>query len=303
MKIILTGGTGFIGAPLRERLLKEGHDIILLTRNPSHPGSHPSGNLKTLLWDGKNPGPWSAEIGGTDAIINLAGEPIAAKRWSDAQKKRIRESRLDATKAVVSAIQKAAKKPHLLINASAVGYYGNVSEGEVAEDAPRGTGFLAETCTRWEETARSAEPLGLRVIRLRIGVVLEKDGGALQKMLPPFRFFLGGPLGNGRQWFPWVHREDVIGVILFALKTPNLSGPVNLNAPQPVTMKEFCTTLGQVLHRPSWAPVPATALRLLLGEMSDLLLSGQKAVPKKLLEAGFVFKHPNLEEALKSLFY
>lgn len=302
MKIILTGGTGFIGAPLRERLLEEGHDVILLTRNPSHAGSQPSGKLKTVFWDGKNPGPWADKINGADAVINLAGEPIAAKRWSDAQKKRIQESRLDATRAVVSAIQKAAKKPHLLINASAVGYYGNVPEGEVTEDHPRGTDFLSETCSRWEEAARTAEPLGVRVVRLRIGIVLEKNGGALKKMLPPFRFFMGGPLGSGRQWFPWIHREDVIGVILFALKNQNLSGPVNLTAPQSVTMKEFCTTLGQVMHRPSWAPVPAIVLKLLLGEMADLLLSGQKAVPKKLLEAGYSFQHPNLEEALKSLF-
>jgi len=196
----------------------------------------------------------------------------------------------------------AAAKPKVFISSSAVGYYGNVDEGEVLESHPKGRGFLADTCERWENEARKAEALGIRTVLLRIGIVLEKGGGALGKMLPPFRLFAGGPIGSGKQWFPWIHRADVVDIILFAIKTEALKGPVNMTAPTPLRMKEFSAGLGDAIHRPSWAPVPAFALKTLLGEMADMLLEGQKAVPKKLIGAGYRFRYPELGRALKSIF-
>jgi uncharacterized protein (TIGR01777 family) len=248
------------------------------------------------------PGPWVEKLEGADAVINLAGESIAAKRWTAAQKELIVNSRLDATKVLVDAIGRVSAKPSVLVNASAVGYYGNVESGDVTEDHAKGTGFLADTCVRWEAEANRAKTLGGRVVIIRIGIVLEKGGGALSKMIPPFQMFLGGPLGSGRQWFPWVHREDVIGAILFALQNPNLSGPVNAVSPNPVTMKEFCKALGRAMHRPSSAPVPAFMVKLLLGEMSEMLLTGQRAVPKKLQDAGYRFRYPELDNALAAIF-
>lgn len=299
MKIILTGGTGFIGTPLRQRLLEKGYEVLLLTRNPASIPSQKG--LTVAAWDGKTVRDESVRLQGVDAVINLAGEPIATKRWTQKQKEKILSSRIDATRAIVFAMAKSAKRPSVLINASAVGFYGNVPEGDVTDDHPRGTDFLAETCSRWEEEARAAEPLGVRVVRLRIGIVLAEEGGALRKMLLPFKLFAGGPPGSGRQWFPWIHRDDVIGAILFALDHPNLSGPVNLTTPAPVTMKEFCKSLGKAIRRPSWAPVPAFVLKAILGEMAEVVLSGQRAIPKKLMEGGYKFRYPALGEALASL--
>ena len=295
--MILSGGTGFIGTPLRRRLLEKGHQVTLLTRNPSSVKTE-GDRLKAALWDGKNSGAWTAEVDGAGAIINLAGEPIVAKRWSKKQKERILTSRLDATRAIVSAVAKATQKPKVLVNASAVGFYGDAPEGEVTESSPAGNDFLAGICKRWEEEAQRAQAHGVRVVRLRTGIVLEKGGGALQKMLLPFKLFVGGPLGSGRQWLPWVHREDVIGAILFVLENQSVSGAINMTAPTPVTMKQFCTTLGTVMDRPSWAPVPSFVLKIVLGEMSEVVLTGQKAIPKKLREAGYPFLFPKLEEAL-----
>ena len=206
------------------------------------------------------------------------------------------------TGAIVSAIGQARKKPSVLVSASAVGYYGHVEYGDVAETHSKGNDFLAAVCERWEQEARRAEAYGVRVITPRFGVVLEKEGGALKRLLLPFKLFLGGPLGSGKQWFPWVHRDDVIEIISFVLQNPKVSGPVNVTAPEPVTMKEFCTALGKALHRPSWAPVPAFVLRTILGEMSLVVLTGQRAIPKKLLEAGYTFKYPQLTGALSAIF-
>jgi uncharacterized protein (TIGR01777 family) len=201
----------------------------------------------------------------------------------------------------VAAIHRAGSRPSVLINASAVGYYGDVSDREVTEAHPRGPGFLAEVCEQWEKEAQAAESLGVRVVCLRTGVVLEKDGGALPRMLLPFRMFVGGPVGSGRQWFPWIHREDVVGIILFALTHPDLAGPINVMAPDAVTMTEFCRALGRAMRRPSWLPVPSVALKLIFGEMSEILLTGQRAAPKKLLEAGYHFHHPKLDECLSAV--
>lgn len=300
MKIVLTGGTGFIGKSLLQALMEAGHQVILLTRNPQHGGAYGGKSVEAVYWDGRSLGEWASKINGADAVINLAGENIVARRWSAQQKKNIQESRISATQAIVEAIGKSMQKPSLLINASVVGYYGHVEAGEVDELYPSGKGFVAETCVRWEEAARSVERLGVRLILLRIGVVLEK-GGALKKMLPPFQMFLGGSVGSGLQWFPWIHRDDVIGIILFLLSNSAVRGPVNAVSPEPVTMKEFCSVLGKVLRRPSWLPVPSLALRLLLGEMSDLLFHGQRAVPQKMLSSGYSFRYPKLESALRAI--
>lgn len=298
MKILLAGATGFIGKPLTNELLKAGHDLILLSRNPSKVISRPS--LTLLPWDGETAGSWTKSADGVDAVINLAGEGIADKRWSAARKKALMESRTKSAQAIVNFIRNAKKRPSILVNASAVGFYGNVPEGTVTENSPRGTGFLAETCDLWEKAAQEAEMLGVRTVLIRIGIVLEKGGGALSKMVFPFQIGAGGPLGSGKQWFPWVHRDDIIGAILFALNTSALSGPVNLVSPNPVTMNDFCKALGKVLHRPSWAPVPGFVLKIMLGEMADMLLGGQQAVPQKLTAAGYSFKYTDAETALRA---
>lgn len=252
-------------------------------------------------WDAEKDGPWSQSIDGAQAVINLTGEPIAAKPWTPHQKRLLLTSRINSTKAIVQAIAKAKIKPAVLINASAVGFYGNVPEGDVTEMNHAGEGFLADVCSAWEKEALKAADYGVRVVLLRIGIVMEMGGGALAKMLPPFKMFAGGPLGSGKQWFPWIHRDDIVGAILFALKNPAISGPINLTAPTPVRMNEFCSELGRAMGRPSWAPVPGFALKLLLGEMSEMLLNGQKVIPQKLLQAGYKFKYPDLRESLRTI--
>jgi hypothetical protein len=254
-----------------------------------------------LLWDGVRSGAWAGEIEDADAVINLAGEPIAAKRWSPARKQKILRSRIDPTRALVEAIHAARKKPGVLINASAVGYYGDVPDGAVSEDHPGGSGFLADTCERWEREALIAREAGVRVALMRIGIVLGEGGGALSKMLLPFRFLVGGPLGTGSQWFPWIHSDDVVGAFVHVLLTPDLDGPINTTAPEPVTMKQFCFALGNVLRRPSWVSFPAPLLRTIMGEMAVMVLSGQKAVPQKLLASGYNFRHSNVLGALEAV--
>lgn len=295
---MVAGGTGFIGGALVSSLREKGHELVLLSRSGKKSGD-PS--IRFLTWDGKTQESWADEMNAVDAVINLAGEPIAGKCWSPSQKDKILKSRVLATRALVEAISRSNRKPKVLINSSAVGYYGNVPQGEVTETHSRGVGFLAETCDAWEREARRAEALGVRTVLLRTGIVLERGGGALSKILPPFKYFAGGPLGSGKQWFPWVHRDDVVGSMLFALENEPLSGPVNAVAPNPVSMGDFCRELGKVLNRPSWLPVPAFALKLLLGEMSEMLLGGQRAVPEKLLEHHFTFKFLSLNEALRDI--
>jgi len=302
MKIILAGASGFIGKFLLEHLEKEGHQLFLLTRNQKISTILISPNVKRLTWDGINLDAWKNELEDADALINLSGENIAEKRWTKERKKAIRDSRVQSTHALVSAIRSINNPSLTFINASAVGYYGNIPEGEVDEKFPAGNDFLAETCYYWEEEALEANKAGVRVILLRIGVVLEKGGGAIDKMLPPFEAFLGGPLGSGNQWFPWIHRNDIANIISFCLKTEIISGPVNAVSPNPLTMKEFSKAFGNAIHRPSWAPVPSFVLRLVLGEMAGMILSGQKVVPKKLLNAGFQFRYPTIENALSAIF-
>ncbi|HZD40657.1 MAG TPA: TIGR01777 family oxidoreductase, partial [Terriglobales bacterium] len=296
--LVITGATGFIGSPLCSRLLEQGHTLTLLTR--SAPRSAAAQNKRWLHWTPGASGVWEKSIDGADGIINLAGEPLAASRWTPQQKQKIRMSRIEATNALVDAAAKAEQRPRFLINASAVGYYGPRGDELITEGAAAGTDFLAETTRDWENEAMKAKSLGVRVVCLRSGMVLGSHGGALAKMVPPFKLFIGGPLGSGKQWISWIHMEDEVGLILHLAGHAEASGPVNATAPNPVTMKEFCRTLGQVLGRPCWAPVPALALRLLLGEMAEMVLTGQKVIPAAAEKWGYQFRYPYLEGALQA---
>lgn len=298
MKLVITGATGFIGSALCSRLLQRGHQLTLLTRRAPPEASTPAKTWRH--WMPGTSGEWEASLDGADGVINLAGEPIAARRWTESQKQRIHLSRTEATRSIVEAFAKAKRKPAFLLNGSAVGYYGPHGDEIVAEETPAGSDFLSSVCRAWEEEAQKAEPMGIRVVRLRTGIVLGPHGGALAKMLLPFKFFFGGPLGSGAQWMSWIHLEDELGLILHLIETPQAAGAVNATAPNPVTMKEFCQTLGKVMHRPSWAPVPGFALRLMLGEMADMLLTGQRVVPAAAQKLGYQFRYSNLADALKA---
>ncbi len=298
MKAVIAGGTGFVGTYLAQALVQSGYQVVLLSRGSKKVDLAYTAQVETVRWDGRSLGAWVSCLEGADAVINLCGEGIADKRWSCEQKEKLRASRLDSTRVIVQAIEKCALKPKVLVNASAVGFYGSVSEGEVDESHHRGHGFLADLCVEWEEAALQAMRHGVRVVLPRIGIVLEEKKGALAKMIPPFQWGIGGPLGSGKQWFPWVHIEDLVAMILFSLQRADVEGPFNACAPNPVRMKDFCVSLGKVLDRPSWAPVPGFVLRILLGEMASMLLGGQRAVPKKILKCGFHFRYPVLESSL-----
>ncbi len=298
MKIVIAGGTGFVGKLLRNKLLSSGHEVTVLTRSQ---GAATTAREKFVAWDGKTLGDWAACLDGADAVINLAGENIATVRWTAARKRVIVSSRVDATRAIVSAIQSARKKPAVLINASAVGYYGDVPDGFLTDASSRGKGFLAETCEQWEAEAGKAAHFGTRVVLARLGPVLGEKGGMLSRMVLPFRYFLGALPGTGRQWIPWIHHEDVTGVFLFILENVDFSGPVNVTSPGPVTMKVFCEMLAKILRRPCGFPIPGFLLKLFLGEMSSMLLFSQKAFPVKLIRTGYRFQYPMLPEALGSL--
>lgn len=298
MRLVITGASGFIGTALCSRLLKNGHRLTLLTHSAPRDGS--TEMKRWHHWTPGTPGDWESTLEGAEGVINLAGEPIAAKRWTPYQKRKIRTSRIDATNSLVTAIGKAKQKPAFLLNASAVGYYGPRGDEIITEDTEPGNDFLSSLCRDWEEEAKKAEPLGLRVIRLRTGIVLGKGGGALPKMSLPFKFFAGGPLGSGEQWMPWIHLDDEVGLILYLIENSAASGPFNATAPNPEKMKEFCRILGKVMRRPSWLRAPEFALRFALGEMAEMLLTGQRAVPAAAQRLGYEFKYPNLTEALQA---
>ncbi len=296
----MAGGSGFVGRALVAALAARGDSVLLLTRGGA--GSGADRRVRTLAWDGKSTGDWVRELDGADAAVNLCGENVAAGRWTPTRKIQLIKSRVDSTRALVAAISQAARRPKALINASAVGYYGTSPEGECVEGAPQGRDFLAALCGQWEREALAAEPLGVRVVTARLGVVLGDGGGALAKMSLPFKLFAGGPLGSGRQPVPWIHRDDAVGALLFALERDALTGPVNVVAPQALDNRAFSAALGRALGRPSWLPAPAFALKAALGEMSSMVLGGQRAAPKKLQAAGFSFKYPDADAALAALF-
>lgn len=301
MKVVVSGATGFIGVPLCQALREAGHEVVALTRGAASARERLGPDASLAEWDARSRGPWEQALAGAGGVINLAGEPVAAKAWTPAQKAKLRGSRVDATRALVAGMEAASPRPNVLVNASGTGYYGPHGDETLTEESPPGHDFLAGITREWEEAARQAETLGVRVVCLRLGVVLGEGGGALAKMVPPFRLFAGGPLGSGRQWLPWVHRDDVIGLALWALGNDAVAGPVNATAPQPVTMNEFARTLGKVLGRPSWARVPPIALRSLMGEMADVVLNGQRALPTVAEKLGYRFRYAELEPALRSI--
>ncbi len=301
MKIVLAGGSGFIGSKLIKILLDENNQVVLLSRKADTVGFKCSDLLQIVKWDGKNSGPWMEHINSSDAVINLSGENVSSKRWTEKRKVKLIQSRLEPTRAIIDSISLASVKPKILINASAAGYYGNDSNEDVSESHPKGSGYLADLCEQWEAEAMVAEKFGIRVVLLRIGIVLEKSGGALKKMSLPFKFFLGGPLGSGEQWFPWIHRDDVIRIIKFTLDHNSIKGAVNVASPFPVTMKKFASLLGKTMKRPSAISVPSFVLKIMLGEMSEMLLGGIKIIPKKLIDSGFQFQYPELNKALESI--
>jgi len=301
MKVVITGATGFIGSALCKELHKD-YQVIALSRDASRAAKSIGDWAKAVEWDGRTTGSWLGAANGALAIINLAGENIASGRWTESKKAGILHSRTDSTRAVIEAIKQMDKKPAVVIQASAIGYYGPRRDEQLDENSTPGKGFLANVCQRTESFAKQIEALGVRCVIIRTGVVLGRDGGAFEKLAKPFRFFLGGHLGSGRQWFSWIHLDDEVAAIKFLIENEDLKGAFNLTAPEPVTMKEFCKILGKVMHRPCWLNVPAFAARLALGEMAEeMLLSGQKVLPKRLLNTDFNFKYTNVKSALKDI--
>ena len=298
MKIVVTGGSGFIGRPLVDELARLGHEVVVLSRKADR---DPRTSVRFVEWDARCAGPWQAELLSADAVVNLAGEPIAEGRWTEARKQVLVESRIVATKLVVTALTARSRALPVLISASGIGFYGASDDRLLNERSPLGQGFLADLSSAWEGEALRAGESGTRVVLLRPGMVLEQDGGALPKMMLPFRVFAGGPIMPGTQWVSWIHRADLIGLIKWALTTPSVSGPVNAVAPESVTMKAFCDIVGKVLHRPSWFPIPGLALRLALGELGTLMTTGQRVDPAKALASGYVFRYPTLEPALRAI--
>lgn len=297
MKIVISGGTGFIGRALVGLLRHEGHDVFILTRRAAR---HIPG-VTVVRWDGSTRGSWERIVNGADALINLAGESIADRRWTRTRKQAIVDSRVGTTRLLVEACTTLSNAPRILINASAIGYYGSRGDELLSEPSEAGSGFLAELCREWEQAALEAESLGMRVIRLRTGMVLDRDGGALPRMMLPFRLFLGGPVAPGTQWVSWIHLDDVIRLIDWAIHTPSVTGAVNAVAPGAVQMHTFAAALGQALGRPSWLPIPTPALRLALGELSTLLTSGQRVQPAAALAHGFSFRYTSLLPALSNI--
>lgn len=297
--VLVSGATGFIGKALCTTLKERGLAFTAFSRRPDRAKSLLPGVKEAYRWRPKlEPAPLAA-IQGAQAVVHLAGESVAG-RWNKDKKRAIRESRVVGTRNLVEAIGEAKSKPGVLVCASAVGYYGNRGEEELTEEAGPGNDFLAEVCQAWEAEALRAEEHGVRVVMPRIGMVLGRGGGALRPMLIPFKMGLGGPVGSGKQWMPWVHIDDVIGIILHAIEFANVKGPVNATAPTPVGNRDFTKTLAQVLKRPAFLPAPAFGLRILFGEFADLLLTSQRILPKRIQETGYKFRHPTLEEALRA---
>jgi uncharacterized protein (TIGR01777 family) len=302
MRVTLTGATGLIGPSLVASLRERDAQVTVLTRNPERAKAR-LGDVEAVRWElSSEPAPASA-LAGRDAIVHLAGEPVA-QRWSANVKQAIRESRRLGTRNLVEGIrgiaQEPGQRPGTLVSSSATGYYGPHGDEPLDEDAAPGSDFLAEVCVEWEDAAAAARELGLRVVQVRTGVVLDSDGGALSKMLPPFRLGVGGPVAGGRQYISWIHAEDLVGMMLAAIEDERWSGPVNATAPEPATNRDFSKVLGRVLGRPALLPVPGAALRVLYGDMAEIVTSGARVLPAKPLVLGYKFSHPQLEEALRS---
>lgn len=301
MRVIVTGGSGLIGRALVDALRADGHQPVLVSRSPDRLTDLPAG-VETARWDAADAERFAEIAAAADAVVHLAGESIASGRWTAERKRRIRDSRVRSTAAVAKALGGMESPPGVLLQGSAVGFYGPRGDEEVDESDALGTDFLAEVCGAWEAASAAVEERGVRRAILRTGVVLDRDGGALPRMALPFKLFAGGPVGGGGQWLPWIHLADEIGAIRFLLEHPEARGPFNLTAPEPVTNRELAKSLGRALGRPSFVPTPGFALSLAMGEMSTLVLEGQRAVPRALFDLGYGFLFPRIDDALADLY-
>ncbi len=305
MRVIITGGTGLIGRALAADWAKDGNEVVVLTRNPQRARGLPRG-ARSEQWDGKTGAGWAQFADGADAIVNLAGESIGIPPvpWTAEKKRRILTSRVDAGRAVVDAIRRAKNKPRVVLQSSAVGYYGLPGDMALTEDLPAGKDFLAEVCAQWEASSQEVEALGVRRAVIRTGHFFSRAGGLLPLAAMPFHFFVGGPLGDGKPWWPWIHYRDAVRAMRFLIENENARGIFNLAAPNPVTNAEFARTLGRALRRPAFFSAPAFAFKLILGEMAGLtVLAGQRAIPQRLQVAGFKFEFEKLEDALRDLYH
>ena len=308
MKIVIAGGTGFLGSPLAEMYAEEGHDVRVLSRallpgDTRHdPGTGVPG-VTRVGWkpDGRS-GPWASTLEEADAVINLAGESIAGERWSPQRKAQLHDSRILATRSLATAVKSATRAPAVFISGSAVGYYGATGDAALTEDSPAGSDFLAHLCEDWEREARAAARPDVRVVLLRTGIVFERSGGALVEMMRPFRFFAGGRIGSGRQYISWIHRLDWVEMVRWLVQTPEVSGPVNATAPHPVTNRTLARALGRAMRRPALVPAPAFALKIVLGEMALSVLTGQRALPAVAKKHGYHFRYPEIEQAFRGIF-
>lgn len=300
MHVLITGGTGMIGRRLVNHLIKHGHLVTVVSRQPYRPAHLPA-KIYFEQWDGATAKGWGHRIEEVDAIVNLAGAGLADQRWTDERKKNIVDSRKRAGEAIVEAVRAAQIKPKVLIQSSGVGYYGTSLDAAMTESSPPGNDFLAEVCKAWEASTEAVEEMGVRRVITRSGVVFDPQGGALPKMVLPFRLFAGGPVGSGRQWLPWIHYYDEVEAVRFLIEEPSIRGPVNVTSPQPVRNREFAKAVGRVLKRPAFAPAPGPLLKLIFGEMATVILEGQQVLPARLEANRFKFKFPEIDGALRDL--
>jgi uncharacterized protein len=298
-KVVLTGATGLIGKNIAEKLIRRGDEVTIFSRSVDKAKRIIPNASEYVNWNLEQ-NDWRPMLEGKDVVIHLAGENVMARRWNGVHKKNIYNSRIDSTRILVEALRETKRKPEVFISASAVGYYGN-SEEPVTEKSKPGNDFLAGVVKDWEKEAEVVEQFGVRRVNVRTGIVLDKNEGALAQMILPFKYFIGGPLGTGKQWFPWIHIDDVAGIFLFALDNENVHGALNAASPNPLRMNNFCKTLGAVMHRPSLFKVPAFVLKIIFGEGSEVLLGGAKVIPERTIELGYIFNFVKAEEALKNL--
>ncbi len=301
MRVIITGGSGLIGRALAVNLLKDGHEVIVLSRDPQRQVGNLPPEVRLEQWDGRSAQGWGHLVEQAGAILNLAGENIGEQRWTDACKRAIVESRSQAGKAVSEAVFHARNKPGVVIQASAIGYYGSHSDEVITEKSPPAEDFMSQICQQWEPTTAPVEQAGVRRVVVRSGVVLSREGGAFPRMLMPFNFFVGGPLGSGQQWISWIHLRDEVAGLRFLMDNPQASGVYNLTSPYPLKNVDFERAIGRATRRPAIIPTPGFAIRLLFGEMAITVLEGQRVVPERLEKEGFVFNFPRIEEALRDL--
>jgi uncharacterized protein (TIGR01777 family) len=299
MKVVIAGGTGFLGSALTRRLAGRGDDVVILTRSGGTTGD---ARVRHVAWtpDGRS-GAWATELDGAGAVVNLAGASLGDRRWTAARKVELRRSRVESTRSLVAAVRAAKQKPAVFVQGSAVGYYGTSATPTFDESCSPGDDVLGEMAVAWEAEAHPLDSLGVRHVFLRSAIVLSRDGGAVPRLITPFKFFVGGPLGSGRQPWSWIHLDDWLALVLWAIDTPTAHGVYNASAPNPVSNAEFAKALGAALHRPSWIPVPAFVLRIIVGEFAPIgLTQGQRVVPKRALAEGFAFKYPEIGAAMRA---